>query len=522
MKRATLWLALCTSIGGCQASARIDRGSTWAGSISEGNIAVSPTIDVERMLSVVRDLSDDAMAGRDSRTADSILAAARYLARVHESVGTQSVGESFLVDFPLVVDRRPGDDHHVWVDHHGDSTELAATSFVSLHHGDGRPRVGTAAFLGYAREPELDRLDLSQRIAVVLWGAPSSTTFVASELRTRLDALAKRHPLGIVFVAPTEALPAKASMNAVFEGLEMPIIVAKPDALEPLLPFEGGLSTLRGRLDGGDPSASHVLGNTTISLASALEDVTVRVPNVIGYISGSDLADEVVVLGAHYDHIGVEPGIGCQDRARVDDPEDGICNGADDNASGTAMLLELARALAEAHVRPRRTIVFAHFAGEELGLFGSEALAEHAPQAPPFAGARVVAMLNLDMVGRYRAELGVTIGSVSSSDAWVPLLESLDPRGLVLHFDRSTSSRSDHASFHRRNVPVLFFFTGLHPDYHRTSDEFESINQVGMAAIAKFVLDVALRLADGYALPFRPPSGPDEGETARLPGSTEP
>jgi Zn-dependent M28 family amino/carboxypeptidase len=134
---------------------------------------------------------------------------------------------------------------------------------------------------------------------------------------------------------------------------------------------------------------------------------------------------------------------------------DKICNGADDNASGTAMVLELARAWKQSGRTPRRTIVFTHFAGEELGMLGSKALVE----APPFELSRVVAMVNLDMVGRLGPK-GLAIGGLGSSEAWMPLLEEVGSAGLEILYEGSVATRSDHASFYRKDIPVLFFFTG--------------------------------------------------------------
>jgi Zn-dependent M28 family amino/carboxypeptidase len=109
--------------------------------------------------------------------------------------------------------------------------------------------------------------------------------------------------------------------------------------------------------------------------------------------------------------------------------------------------------------------VFTHFAGEELGVLGSKALAE----APPFERKRVVAMLNLDMVGRLGPK-GLAIGGLGSSDAWMPLLDKVGSAGIEILYEGSVATRSDHASFYRKDIPVLFFFTGVHSDYHRPGD----------------------------------------------------
>jgi Zn-dependent M28 family amino/carboxypeptidase len=181
------------------------------------------------------------------------------------------------------------------------------------------------------------------------------------------------------------------------------------------------------------------------------------------------------------------------------------------------MVVEVARALAAAGVKPRRTLVFANFSGEEVGLHGSKALAESPPQVPPFTNGKVVAMVNLDMVGRLD-ERGLAIGGVGSSAGWMPLLDAVGPHGLGVLYERAITTRSDHASFYRKNVPVLFFFTHLHPDYHRPGDESAGINGDGMAKIAELVADLVQRLGDGAEVPFALPKNPDEGLVGALPG----
>lgn len=239
---------------------------------------------------------------------------------------------------------------------------------------------------------------------------------------------------------------------------------------------------------------------------------------MLAVLEGSDLADEIVVLGAHYDHIGDETdGVFCRDPARGDESGDSICNGADDNASGSAVILEVARVLAARPEPPRRTLVFAWFAAEELGLHGSKALANEPPNAPPFSDGKLAAMVNIDMVGRL-GEKGLMIGGIGSSPTWMPLLDQLGNRQMPILYDRATTTRSDHASFYRNDVPVLFFFTGTHEDYHAPGDEADLINREGLNSIAGLILDLADNLAAGTEIHFAPPSSEEEGLVRALPG----
>ncbi len=216
------------------------------------------------------------------------------------------------------------------------------------------------------------------------------------------------------------------------------------------------------------------------------EVVTAR--NVIARLPGSDpaLAHEVVVIGAHYDHVGRGHDGGSLARAVGE-----IHNGADDNASGTAGLLELAQRFAPE--RPRRTLLFIGFSGEERGLLGSAHFVEH----PTVPRESIVAMLNLDMIGRLGAK-PLEVGGVGTSPAFEALVEEVcRAEGLKVQLDPSGYGPSDHASFYAAEIPVLFFFTGLHEDYHRPSDDVERLDAAGAARVARVAAACARAIADG-------------------------
>jgi hypothetical protein len=214
--------------------------------------------------------------------------------------------------------------------------------------------------------------------------------------------------------------------------------------------------------------------------------------NVIGVLRGRSptLRNEIIVVGAHYDHLGYG-GFGALDEP---DSTGKVHNGADDNASGTTALLEVARRLVGR--RPERTVLFIAFSGEELGDLGSGYYVAH-PTVPMDS---IYTMLNMDMVGRLRNAKLIVSGAATTKE-FPALLDSLnrsggsDPR-----FDLRASGDgwgpSDHASFYAAKRPVLHFFTDLHGDYHRTTDDWDKINIVGLEAVADFVADAATTLAD--------------------------
>jgi hypothetical protein len=209
--------------------------------------------------------------------------------------------------------------------------------------------------------------------------------------------------------------------------------------------------------------------------------------NVIGVLDGADptLKDEIIVVGAHYDHLG-HGHFG----SAAPDLIGEIHNGADDNASGIAALLRVATLLSEGP-RPARSVVFMAFTGEESGLLGSAHFARE--PTVPLTGVR--AMLNMDMVGRLEGRPLIIYG-VDTATEWRPLLEpKASSLGLELALHGEGYGPSDHTSFYINDIPVLHFFTNTHGDYHRPSDDWDLIDADGLERVAQLVTAVARRLA---------------------------
>ena len=205
-----------------------------------------------------------------------------------------------------------------------------------------------------------------------------------------------------------------------------------------------------------------------------LEEVKRRGTNVAAILDNG--APLTVIIGAHFDHLGYG-----EDENSRHAGEPGIHNGADDNASGTAAVLELARMLKEKQDK-RFNYLFLHFSGEELGLYGSKYFAEH----PTIDLQKVSYMINLDMVGRLNdSSKALTVGGIGTSPAWPGILKPT--ADFTFKIDSSGTGPSDHTSFYRKDIPVLFFFTGLHTDYHKPSDDAEFIHYDGMVKIVNYI-----------------------------------
>ncbi len=228
--------------------------------------------------------------------------------------------------------------------------------------------------------------------------------------------------------------------------------------------------------------------------------------NVVGFLKGSDpnLDSQYVVIGAHYDHLGYGGPFAL-------DTVHAIHYGADDNASGVCALLEIAENLAKEQGKLKRSIVFVSFSGEEEGLFGSDYFTNN----PPMPLSNVQAMINMDMVGRL-SDSTLIIQGLGTSPAFRPMIDSLNkPPQFHLKYFQTGTGPSDHAKFYDKNLPVLFFFTGFHEDYHKATDTKEKINAVGEARIAKYVESVLVDLANRPdRISFTRPVGDTEQKAA--------
>jgi aminopeptidase YwaD len=256
--------------------------------------------------------------------------------------------------------------------------------------------------------------------------------------------------------------------------------------------------------DTQSPHSFHI-GSTKLNLTVNLKKQTGRVANILGYIPGSDenLKRELVVIGGHFDHLGMggsssmEPG-----QRQIIHP------GADDNASGTALTLKLARILS--NLDHKRSYLIAFFNAEEVGILGSTHLVESWSRYLPTYG-KIKAMLNFDMVGRYRDNIDVM--AVGSANEWKQYLQEAqnhiisnqDPNeGLSLSFTNSSVGSSDHAPFINQRIPALFFSTGPHEDYHRSTDTADKINFEAMNKLI-FYIDSLLDCMDNHPSPtFNP------------------
>jgi len=269
------------------------------------------------------------------------------------------------------------------------------------------------------------------------------------------------------------------------------------------------LKQVQERLENNLQPNSFAVESADVTAMVELRKQTVKISNAIGVIPGSDPVSkkEFIVLGAHFDHLGLGgPGSGSLQPDTV-----AVHNGADDNASGVAALLELGEKLASERNRLKRSILLIAFNGEEKGLLGSKYFVKH----PTVDLSAIITMINMDMVGRL-SENKLSIGGTGTNPQADSLLNSLNADyNLKIKLSSEGYGPSDHASFYINNIPVLFFFTGIHDDYHHPSDDWDKINAEGEKKVADFIHDVVLKLDQSDTRPQFAQAGPKEPQATR-------
>jgi hypothetical protein len=449
-------------------------------------------------------MAHDSMRGRDTPSAGLDKTAA-WIASEFQSMGLRGGASDggYLQRYPLrstVVDLersyvQRGDTRLEFGAHVlpvlGDVINGETTAPLAMVSGSGSVERGLA-----------DGAVRGRHVLLVLASGPGS---VQQQLFRMLSSLVDAGAVSVLVMnpAPEEAWAAGAAtvlrsdvyrgwvaVGPTGSGSFLPILQLRAPSVEELIDGSGlDLAALQAR-SGAEVRVDQVSGpEVTVSLHYDEEEVTA--PNVVAVLQGSDadLRDEYVVVSGHMDHVGV---------GRPDQSGDSIYNGADDNASGTSAVIEIAEAMASLSTPPRRSMMFLLVSGEEKGLWGSEYFSAN----PPVPLNQMVADLNMDMVGRNWPDTIVAIGREHSD-----LGETLDrvnrahpELGMTAIDDlwpqESFYTRSDHYNFARGGVPILFFFNGVHEDYHGPDDEPERIDAEKAARVARLVFHLAVEVAN--------------------------
>jgi hypothetical protein len=474
-------------------------------------------IEPEALLGHIKFLAADDLKGRGNGS-EGLEKAADYVAEQFKATGLQpGVNGGWFQPFELNAGLTIGKDNSLSIQSRGKTVTLTlGSSYYPLAATgsdktpsikiDGLPLV----FAGYGLAvPELGyddyaRVDVSGKAVLIFTHEPQEHD-VNSRLngtrampQTSLNAkaqlaLSKGARILLAVSDPTHRNDEgqfslfKSDPDADDQGI--PVLRLRRTEMQPLLDAWRLDATAR-FIDMDLIPRSEVLTGATVDYVESLSRNRKTVRNVVGILPGNDpaRAREAIVIGAHYDHVGLGGRLSV-----TPDRVGEIHNGADDNASGTASIIEMARVAVDERSRFARTLVFVAFAGEERGLLGSAYYASHA--AVPIEN--TIAMLNLDMVGRARGAVDVSgLDASPSMEADLKAAATAAGGGLQIKREGPGAGRSDDSNFIDRRIPAINFFTGFHADYHRPSDDWEKIDATGTKRIATLALEFAARLAN--------------------------
>lgn len=484
-------------------------------------------VQVSEITRHIQYLASDALQGRDTPS-PGLDSAAVYIARQFSEMGLAPVGNSYFHDVGLVrVDLGPVQQFSISVKGSAPIAFALKEDFVPLETIGDTTLSAPLVFVGYGLHvPEMNYddyrdMDVKGKIVVILSHYPRETentplsnylkkknlTGITAKLSVArrmgaAGAILLTDPLNHLLLKPKiGSWPAlgkakrKALPSLSFRSPygHFPAVYGGEKVIEAIFGSVDALKGIQKEIDKQLAPQSRELENIFATISTSLNEQKVEAFNVLAMLPGSDerFKGQFVVLGAHYDHIGVDP--------NAAHGSDSIFNGADDNASGTAAVLAIASAFVREGLNSGRTLVFVLFAGEEAGLLGSRGMMKN----PPFPPDSIAAMLNFDMVSRNGADTLYIVGLELCPELKSIVYQEIAGTGLrLLPSPRGDGiGGSDHASFLRAGIPALHFFTGLHRDYHQVSDEFNRISPDKAAWVAELGLRIALRVA---ALPHKP------------------
>jgi Peptidase family M28/PDZ domain/PA domain len=466
-----------------------------------------------RYLDDIKALTTPAMEGRGNGT-KGLTRARHLIEKRYKSLGLEPAGVngSYLQPFSLITGAQLKGKNEFAVMTGGKKRELKVKQdFVPFSFSSSGSAQGKVVFAGYgatAEEFQYDDyagIDVKDKIVVVLrYEPPQFATKEGNHGLTRHSQLvtkainARNHGAKALVLVNGKLGDGEEDLLTRFGSVSGPedtgIIFAqvKNKVAEEWLKAAGkSLGELQKQIDdSGKPVSFELSGNQSASLAVSVRTTQATVDNVLAYLPGK--TDEYVIVGAHYDHLG---------RGNFDSLAPSqigqLHPGADDNGSGTAGVLELARIMAPLKGQLQRGILFESFAGEELGLLGSAAWVKN-PTRPL---EKAVAMLNMDMIGRIKNQK-VYIGGVGTGSTLKATVEEAAANsGFKIEYSPGGYSSSDHTSFVSKKIPVVFFFSGLHSDYHKPSDTWEKIDPESATHLLGVVASTAERLADAQERP---------------------
>jgi aminopeptidase YwaD len=485
-------------------------------------------ITADDVLSHIKYLASDELGGRFPGTHGDSLAE-EYAVKLFKSYGLTPIAEDgYREHFKFVTQVKPGKNNTFSVDLNGNEEDYKmGEDFYPVNFSHNQSVEGELVFAGYGinapdkKYDDFGRINVNGKIAVILrytpgYNTPHSDPFVDYEpLRKKCNSVRDAGAKGIILVTGPnngeDELIIRLSLSNENENIGIPVIDVKRNIIEKIFKANGkNLLDVQKAIDSTKTPDSFVLEHATAKFKTDLKYIEANTANIIGYLEGSDpvLKNEVIVIGAHMDHLGNGMAYG----SLYEKHEPAIHNGADDNASGCSGVLELAEKMASEKSKFKRSYIFMLFSGEEAGLIGSA----YFTKSDLYKKYDIVAMINMDMIGRLKDDK-LTIEGAGTSSIWKNILDSLNNIHDKLHltFGESGFGSSDQSSFYAKDLPVLMFFTGLHSDYHRPSDDWQKINSEGEVKVLDLVYDLIVALDNRAQKPDYVQAKQEEQKTMR-------
>ena len=462
------------------------------------------SFSADSYLQHVRFLADDSMKGRANGSAELDLAA-EYIAWQFRKLGLLPRGdaESYYQSFMLTTGNRLGPENRLSFDVLGETlTASLNRDYTPFGIGEESQLDGGIVFAGYgithkdAHYDDYHALDVTNKFVLVMGGeppwssggtSPRDVGVLGQSVTKAIDAK-YRGARGILITDELSQGHASELQEVIDIGISG-YRISQNLANRLIQSQKKDLTEIKQQIDETLAPRSFGLVGVSVSIRVDVEKTIREVRNVVAMLpcipSDSPACDEAILIGAHYDHIG-DGRQYSREKQRIGE----IHNGADDNASGTAGLIALASALSTTRQARQRSYIFLAFAGEEIGLRGSAHWTKH----PTWPMDMIVAMINMDMIGRSH-DNRVLVGGIGTSPVFPELVaQAARQAEMEVRSYESGYGSSDHSSFYMKDLPVLFFFSDLHSDYHLPSDDWQKINAEGATRILRMVHLVATRL----------------------------
>jgi len=423
-------------------------------------------------------LADDSMGGRNTGTVGGALAA-NYIQNQYKQIGLIPKGDNqtFLQKYSFSTGKKYEGKNSLRIG--GRNYDLNKDYFAFNYSSNGHVK-GTAAFVktgieisGVINDYEIQK-DLTGKIFFIDASIPSNLDFHTAksnetEIETRVENAIKKGAKAIVLYSSDTLLELKPNLNIKTKEYSIPIVYLK----SPIPAQE----------------------NLQVSLQVNLEKEKKSSQNIVGFIDNN--AASTIVIGAHYDHLGLG-----EDGNSLYRGVPAIHNGADDNASGVASVIELARTIKNDKSKyGHYNYLILSFSGEELGLFGSKCFVDN--MVNQIDSQKIDCMINLDMVGRLSTkDKNLEINGVGSSPSFDTIIKSISIENIRVKEGLEGIGPSDHTSFYLRNIPVLHFFTGQHEDYHKPTDDADKVNFEGMQSVCNYILQTIEQINNRGRLVF--------------------